>query len=156
VKKKPWNGLWLRNTRSATTTSSPALPVILRASVLITTLTAIAPGQVRDIFFERSSVEQGLAHTPVYDICQDSLGFMWFGTPDGLIRYDGYTHKAVVRIPFFVEARMFVRKDGSLWSNASGQVTRLDMSTGKAARYTFGIGHLAWKDFAEADGDIWV
>ncbi len=44
-------------------------------------------------FFERVSLEQGLSSSSVFSIVQDSLGFMWFATEDGLNRYDGYTCK---------------------------------------------------------------
>ena len=33
----------------------------------------------------------GLAGSTVYDMCQDGDGFMWFGTENGLSRFDG-TH----------------------------------------------------------------
>jgi PAS domain S-box-containing protein len=40
--------------------------------------------------FERFSVKNGLSQSTVLTILQDSKGFMWFGTEDGLNRYDGY------------------------------------------------------------------
>lgn len=43
--------------------------------------------------FDRISIEQGLSQSSVHVILQDSRGFMWFGTEDGLNRYDGYTFK---------------------------------------------------------------
>src|SRR5712691_4299111 len=36
------------------------------------------------------SVEDGLAHSVVGAVYQDSKGFIWFGTADGLSRFDGY------------------------------------------------------------------
>jgi len=44
------------------------------------------PHQLR---FHKLSVQSGLANTTVNDIVQDSLGFIWIGTSDGLSRYDG-------------------------------------------------------------------
>src|ERR1051326_2560997 len=43
------------------------------------------------IEFERVSITQGLSQSEVNCILRDRQGFMWFGTPDGLNRYDGYT-----------------------------------------------------------------
>jgi signal transduction histidine kinase/ligand-binding sensor domain-containing protein/DNA-binding NarL/FixJ family response regulator len=48
------------------------------------------PPQDNDIRFERISLEQGLSQSVVTTILQDRRGFMWFGTQDGLNRYDGY------------------------------------------------------------------
>jgi signal transduction histidine kinase/ligand-binding sensor domain-containing protein/DNA-binding response OmpR family regulator len=46
--------------------------------------------QSQNLRFEHISVEQGLSHEKVRCILQDSQGFMWFGTDDGLNNYDGY------------------------------------------------------------------
>jgi len=36
----------------------------------------------------------GLQTSIINALMQDSKGYMWFGTADGLYRYDGYTFKA--------------------------------------------------------------
>lgn len=41
--------------------------------------------------FTRIRVEDGLSQSWVSSVEQDRLGFMWFGTRDGLNKYDGYT-----------------------------------------------------------------
>lgn len=43
-----------------------------------------------EIKFQHLSVDQGLSRSWVKCIFQDSRGFLWFGTSDGLNRYDGY------------------------------------------------------------------
>ena len=47
----------------------------------------------RDIRFRNISLEEGLSQSVVSCILQDSKGFMWFGTQDGLNKYDGYGFK---------------------------------------------------------------
>src|SRR5262245_19414209 len=39
---------------------------------------------------QRYSLEEGLSQQAVNAIVQDNEGFMWFGTEDGLNRFDGY------------------------------------------------------------------
>src|SRR6185312_11873996 len=43
--------------------------------------------------FERLGLDDGLSQQAVLAIAQDSTGFMWFGTEDGLDRYDGYSFR---------------------------------------------------------------
>lgn len=45
----------------------------------------------KQIRFEKISIEQGLSQSNISSIIQDSKGYMWFGTDDGLNRYDGYS-----------------------------------------------------------------
>src|SRR6476646_9653608 len=42
---------------------------------------------------EYIGIEKGLSNNAVTCIYQDHNGFMWFGTYDGLNRYDGYNFK---------------------------------------------------------------
>ncbi len=46
--------------------------------------------QQQDIKFDHLTMEDGLSSNIVFDIVQDKRGFMWFGTIDGLNRYDGH------------------------------------------------------------------
>lgn len=52
-----------------------------------------AYSQPNAIEFDRLNVEHGLSQNTVYSIIQDHKGFIWFGTDDGLNRYDGYSFK---------------------------------------------------------------
>ena len=40
--------------------------------------------------FKHITVENGLSQNTVRSICQDSLGYLWFGTQNGLNRYNGH------------------------------------------------------------------
>jgi signal transduction histidine kinase/ligand-binding sensor domain-containing protein/CheY-like chemotaxis protein len=47
-------------------------------------------GLKKPIIFESLSIKDGLSHASVWDLTQDNQGFMWFGTSDGLNKFDGY------------------------------------------------------------------
>ncbi|MDL2221237.1 response regulator [Parabacteroides sp. OttesenSCG-928-N08] len=44
-------------------------------------------------YFRSYQVDDGLSHNNVWAVMQDSRGFIWFGTNDGLNRFDGKTFK---------------------------------------------------------------
>lgn len=46
--------------------------------------------QAGDLRFDHLSSDEGLSQTHIFCVVQDRLGFMWFGTEEGLNRYDGY------------------------------------------------------------------
>ncbi len=49
--------------------------------------------QKEDLQFEHLSMKDGLSMNPIMTIVQDNKGFLWFGTQDGLNKYDGYKFK---------------------------------------------------------------
>jgi len=53
-------------------------------------LSRVATAQHVQLKFEHLTLENGISHSKVNCIVQDSRGFMWFGTDEGLNRYDGY------------------------------------------------------------------
>ncbi len=61
---------------------SPILVLIL--------LSSVSAGQPK---FKHLDISQGLSQNTINTMCQDSQGFLWIGTQDGLNRYDGYHFK---------------------------------------------------------------
>ena len=45
------------------------------------------------------TVNQGLSQSVVYSLFQDSRGFIWIGTQDGLNRFDGYDFVKFFHMP---------------------------------------------------------
>lgn len=76
----------------------------------------------KQVAFRELTVEQGLSQNSVVSIAQDSTGFMWFATQDGLNKYDGrnFTHfdiqfEDVTRPTFSKLGKIYVAKNGELW-----------------------------------------
>ncbi len=63
------------------------LAVISSFAVISPLLYASPP----EISFDCLTLDHGLSQTTVVDIVQDSMGYMWFGTIDGLNQFDGNT-----------------------------------------------------------------
>ena len=66
--------------------------VFFRALIVCFSFSIAIPAvcQVRNLKFEHKGIEDGLSHSNVICILQDSRGFVWFGTRHGLNKYDGY------------------------------------------------------------------
>ena len=60
--------------------------------ILIFCSTCLHAQEVRP-FFNTISIENGLPEGYVQVSMQDKLGYLWFGTQNGLVRYDGYDTK---------------------------------------------------------------
>jgi ligand-binding sensor domain-containing protein/serine phosphatase RsbU (regulator of sigma subunit) len=83
--------------------------------------------------FERISIAQGLSLSSVYCLAQDQRGFMWFGTEDGLNRFDGYQFKIFKPDPDnprslsdkWIES-LLVGRDGKLWIISRVGLNRYD------------------------------
>ncbi len=77
--------------------------------------------------FERISLEHGLSHGSIYSIAQDLTGFIWFGSEDGLNRYDGYTITVIRHDPDNPDllptsdcSKMHVDGSGIMWIGTWG------------------------------------
>lgn len=58
--------------------------------LLLLTVPAVLSAQSPHPAFRQYSTGQGLPSPEVYWILQDSLGYMWFATDNGVSRFDGY------------------------------------------------------------------
>src|SRR5665648_232766 len=97
----------------------------------------------KTIRFEHISLDQGLSQSVVLAILQDHQGFMWFGTQDGLNRYDGYEFIVYKHDPSdpnsisnsFVQA-LYEDVNGIIWIGSfGGGLNRFDPRTEKFSAY---------------------
>src|SRR5581483_4089759 len=68
--------------------------------------------------------------------------FVWFGTPYGLNRFDGYTFKVFVHDPANPKSisssyvnSLFKDRDGTLWAGCDQYLNRFDSATESFTRY---------------------
>ena len=100
-----------------------------------------APGSI--VQFERLTIEDGLSQNAGLAIFQDSRGYLWIGSQDGLNRYDGYTFKIYKHDPDDPASishnsilSIVEDTDGSLWFGTwGGGLNRFDPVTEAFTRY---------------------
>jgi GAF domain-containing protein/ligand-binding sensor domain-containing protein len=80
-------------------TPIPTLPALANGQVAPESLAGATAGAGQRIEFRQLTIEAGLSQSTVNCAVQDSRGFMWFGTQDGLSRYDGYEFRVYKHHP---------------------------------------------------------
>ena len=102
--------------------------------IFILVLFAFSVNAKEHYVVQHYSIRDGLSQNTVMSILQDKQGFMWFGTWDGLNRFDGYTFKVYKAMHEGVEAHVNNRVDWIYeddaeqiwWSTYDGHFYRLD------------------------------
>lgn len=92
---------------------------------MLATLPAYAQNAVH-YYFRTMDIRNGLSQNTVYQILQDRKGFMWFGTKDGLNRYDGLSFRIYKKENSglgrnFVTA-LYEDYEGNIWIGTDGGV----------------------------------
>jgi len=84
--------------------------------------------------FANLTTKDGLSNNKVISILQDKTGFLWFGTEDGLNRFDGYEFKVYRNNPADSNSisgnniwSLFEDEEGNIWiGTKSGDLNRYD------------------------------
>ncbi|MCG8310054.1 MAG: ATP-binding protein [Cytophagales bacterium] len=118
--------------------------------------------------FNQYTIRDGLSHNTVNCITQDSLGFMWFGTMDGLCRFDGNNFKVFKSIPdnpnslcHNLVKSICIDQKGGLWIGTARGLSRLHIATNQFAQYyAQDSSHLSFNNieivYCDSRGEIWV
>jgi len=85
------------------------------------------------IEFKHLKVKDGLSQSWVKSICQDHQGFMWFGTNEGLNKYDGYNFTIYKNNPEDKNSisnndieTLYEDKNGNLWISTTNGLNLYD------------------------------
>lgn len=117
--------------------------------------------------FKHYNINNGLSQNTVHSIFQDKQGFMWFGTKDGLNRFDGNSFKIFKFSPNEnlrdnVFHHILEDKDGKIWIATEDGVYIYDPRQEKFERFEAvtpdNLSLDGWiSDFIQdKDGDIWI
>lgn len=99
--------------------------------------------RAQKLSFDYITVKEGLPQNTLRSIIKDKYGFMWFGTWNGLCRYDGYTFKVYRTVPgdttSIANSRIHhIYKDsaGTLWiTSFANNVSRYNYETDNFTRF---------------------
>ncbi|PXY01696.1 hypothetical protein DF185_09515 [Marinifilum breve] len=96
----------------------------------------------KEFRFKKLNSSNGLNSNVVYSIFQDTNGFLWFGTKEGLNRYDGLniTPYLLPDVPFSESVDKRINgitqdKDGMLWIATQLGVVSINIDSAKAKYY---------------------
>lgn len=96
----------------------------------------------KNINFKRITIEDGLSQTTVQYIFQDSKGYMWFATTDGLNRYNGYQFKVYkynkgskesISANFIIAINE--DEEGNIWVGTSRGLNKINTTNNEVKQY---------------------
>jgi len=126
--------------KDKTSTEPPSSTSTDQVTDLLAFVPKISAGQ--HLRFDRISLEQGLSQSTVFCMLQDSQGFMWFGTEDGLNKFDGYTFTVYKHVPDDPKSlsgswiQALLEDDlGMLWIGTNGGLSRYDRTLDQFTNY---------------------
>lgn len=95
-----------------------------------------------NINFQSITIDDGLSQSLAEYIYQDSLGYIWIGTNDGLNRYNGNEFKVYKNIKNDENtisnnmiSSLVEDSDKNLWIGTDGGLNKMNLNTGEITRY---------------------
>jgi len=133
-------------------------------------LTSSAFSQKEQFIFHHFSSDDGLSQNAVLTICEDKYGFMWFGTEDGVNRFDGYNVTIYRNDPEDTSSLIhnYVHKivkdsDGDLWFATEGGLCKYNYQDDSFTQVeTKNVGEdqiansLITNIYADPKGGLWI
>src|SRR5688572_24274412 len=115
----------------------------ITSSLLLFCISVVGYAQVANLHFENLSGRRGLPKIPINAILQDHDGFMWFGTNEGLYRFDGHTATVYQHdpndpehsIPTNLIINIYEDRKGRFWVGTPVGLLLLNKRVGNATIY---------------------
>lgn len=138
--------------------------VVLLSFVLTLILTGGVQAQYQEGQFKHLTNDEGLSQNTVFSILKDSKGFMWFGTRDGLNRYDGYAftvYRNDAHNPSSISSNiindLLEDKQGNVWVATTRGLDKFDRKTNTFSHYAPDKNPIFVKDiFQDRAGNLWL
>lgn len=126
--------------------------------------------QVKNLNINNYNVAEGLSQNQVQSIIQDSKGFIWIGTQNGLNRFDGYNFKVYRHNPQNLNSLsdypvhcITEGPDGFLWIGTRDGLNRFDPRTEKFVHFrhdpeneTSISSNVIWSVMIDKMNNIWI
>jgi PAS domain S-box-containing protein len=122
----------------------------------------VQPIDERQIGFSALPADLNFSLNQTTAITQDSLGFMWLGTPQGLNRYDGYevstfyVNRSGQSISHNSIWSLLSTVDDRLWIGTDVGLDVLDLKSMVFTRVDIGSMHQVFDIMEDTGGDIWI
>ena len=143
--------------------------ILKNIAFILSLIPSICFGQSDDPYFTNISLKNGLSQGTVYCVYQDDRNFMWFGTGDGLNRYDGYNFTVYKHVPADTTtiSNSLINcitgdKSGNIWVGTTNGLNCFDPSTEQFKRYfhipdSNSISNNYVKSlFMDSNGHLWI
>jgi diguanylate cyclase (GGDEF)-like protein len=138
-------------------------PAVLAVCALFAGASAVA-APVRPIRFDRLSLEEGLSQSTVQDVLQDSQGYIWLATEDGLSRFDGLSFKVYKHDPADAASLPSsfvwdVEEDAAanLWIATASGLAKWERATDRVLRQeSLAERHIRVLRYAPKENALWI
>ncbi|HWK03264.1 MAG TPA: two-component regulator propeller domain-containing protein [Puia sp.] len=131
------------------------------SSLLISFCTCSKGTHAQPYYFRHYQVENGLSNSTVFCSTQDQKGFLWFGTKEGLNRFDGYHFKLFTpndNKSLYLNSDLiyclFSDQDGTLWVGGQNGLFRFDEQQEKLIRVIDSLVEINWIQRDDM-GNLW-
>lgn len=98
-----------------------------------------AAGDAHRLYFDHYDIKNGLSQNTVNCMLQDRQGFLWFGTKDGLNRFDGFSFRTIFaddEVTCSFISALYEDPDGLIWVGSHNGAFIYDPVTERLTRFS--------------------